>query len=72
MRIKEHRNHIRWNISTRSVITDHRMQSEYDFDWNNVKILDEEPCYGKRCLISEMIHIKKQENNLNLQYRRPS
>ena len=42
------------------------MQSEHDFDWDNVKILEEEPCYGKR-LISEMIHIKKQENRLNLQ-----
>jgi len=64
-RIKELRN-IRSNTSTRSVITDHRMQSEHDFDWDNVKILEEEPCYGKR-LISEMIHIKKQENRLNLQ-----
>ena len=45
-------------------ITQHRLQ--YDFQWDKVKILDEEPCYKKR-LISEMLNIKKQENSLNLQ-----
>jgi len=34
-------------------------------DWENVKVLDFEPKYYKR-LISEMIHIKKQKNGLNL------
>ena len=37
-----------------------------DFQWDNVLILDEEPSYRKR-LISEMLHIKKQKNSLNLQ-----
>ncbi|KYN28371.1 Dipeptidyl peptidase family member 6 [Trachymyrmex cornetzi] len=49
-RIAEHRNHINWNTTTRSVITEHRMQMQHDFDWNNIKILDEEPCYTIRVL----------------------
>ena len=59
-RITEHRNYIRWNTSTRSVITKHKLQITHDFDWNNIQILDEELCYNKR-LISEMLNIKKQK-----------
>ncbi|KYN42549.1 hypothetical protein ALC56_03008 [Trachymyrmex septentrionalis] len=65
-RIAEHRNHIRHKTSARSVITDHRLSHNHDFQWDNVLILDEEPSYKKR-LISEMLHIKKQKNSLNLQ-----
>lgn len=42
------------------------MQFDHDFDWCNVKISDEKSYFGKR-LISEMLHIKKQTNRLNLQ-----
>ena len=66
IRITEHRNHIRHKTSVRSVITEHRLQFDHDFQWDKVKILDEEPCYRKR-LISEMLNIKKQKNSLNLQ-----
>jgi len=66
IRIAEHRNHIRYKTSAHSVITEHRLLHDHDFQWNNVQILDEEPSYRKR-LISEMLHIKKQKNNLNLQ-----
>ena len=65
IRITEHRNHIRHNTSVRSVITEHRLQYDHDFQWDNVKIL-EEPCYRKP-LISEMLNIKKQKNSVNLQ-----
>ncbi|KYQ46149.1 Histone-lysine N-methyltransferase SETMAR [Trachymyrmex zeteki] len=65
-RIMEHRNHIRWNTSIRNVITEHRLQEGYDFDWDNVIILDEEPHYRKR-LISEMIFVRRQTHGLNLQ-----
>ena len=65
-RIAEHRNHIRYKTSTRSVITEHRLLHNHDFQWDDVQILDEEPSYRKR-LISEMLHIKKQKNSLNLQ-----
>jgi len=34
-------------------------------DWKNIKMLNFEPKYHKR-LISEMVHIKKQRNDLNL------
>ncbi|KYN22422.1 hypothetical protein ALC57_05184 [Trachymyrmex cornetzi] len=65
-RISEHRNHIKYNTTTRSVITEHRLQNNHDFRWDDVEILDEEPIYRKR-LISEMVNIKKQTNSLNLQ-----
>ena len=65
-RIAEHRNHIRYNTSARSVITEHRRQLDHEFKWDEVEILDEEPSYRKR-LVSEMINIKKQKNGLNLQ-----
>ena len=40
-RITKHRNHMR-NTSTCSVIIDHRLQEDYEFDWENVAILNEE------------------------------
>ena len=40
------------------IISDHRMNLNHNFKWNEVKILDKEASYNKR-LISEMIHIKK-------------
>ncbi|KYN41623.1 hypothetical protein ALC56_03983 [Trachymyrmex septentrionalis] len=42
----------------------HRLQ--WEDGWDEVEILDEEPCYRRR-LVSEMINIKKQKNSLNLQ-----
>ncbi|EGI59624.1 hypothetical protein G5I_12216 [Acromyrmex echinatior] len=51
--IAEHRNHIRWNIH--SVISDHRLEEDHEFDWENIAILDEEPQYRKR-LVSEMLY----------------
>jgi len=64
-RIGEHRNHIRRNSPQSSVITDHRLEFNHEFDWNNVEVLDEEKNYNKR-LISEMIHIKRQRKSINL------
>jgi len=65
-RINEHRCHIRRNSTQPSVITDHRLTTNHDFDWEGVKIVDTETNYTKR-LISEMIHIKKQKSSLNSQ-----
>ena len=62
-RIAEHRNHIIYNTSGRSVITEHRRQLDHEFQWDEVVILDEKPCYR---LVSEMLNIRKQ-NGLNLQ-----
>ncbi|KAG5344338.1 GBLP protein, partial [Acromyrmex charruanus] len=65
-RIVEHRNYIRWNTSSHSVITEHSLDSEHDFDWNNIEILDEGPCYSKR-LISEIILTCAWQKNNPLQ-----
>jgi len=42
-RITEYKNYIRWNTSTHNVITEHRLQEDHDFDWDNITILDEKP-----------------------------
>jgi len=65
-RIAEHRNHIKRNTSTHSVIIDHRIISDHDFDWDNADILDVERNLNKS-FISEMIHIKCQSKGSNLQ-----
>ncbi|KAM0724705.1 hypothetical protein ACS0PU_009089 [Formica fusca] len=65
-RIGEHRNHIRRNSTVSSVITDHRLEFDHDFDWDHVRILDSEKYLNKR-LISEMLFIRRQINGLNLQ-----
>jgi len=60
---------INWNTEPqyqRSVITKHRREQAHDFDWDNVKILDQKKILNKR-LISEMIFIRKQKNSLNIQ-----
>jgi len=64
-RISEHQSHIRRNTPTTSVITNHRMHLNHEFDWSNVEILDVERFYYKH--ISKMLHIKCQRNGLNLQ-----
>ena len=38
----------------------------HQFDWDNVHILDKEQILHER-LLSELIHIKKQKQSLNLQ-----
>ncbi|KAM0728324.1 hypothetical protein ACS0PU_005106 [Formica fusca] len=65
-RITEHKNHIRRNASNHSVITDHRIDFDHNFDWEGVRILDTEPQLRRR-LISEILYIKRQKNGLNLQ-----
>ena len=47
-----------------SVISEHRLKENHDFNWANVEILDNEMGYYKR-LISEMVHIKRQAFDLN-------
>jgi len=62
-RISEHKNHIKRNSTQISAITNHRLNLDHDFDWDNVEVLDEEINYKKR-LISEMIRIKKPKFEL--------
>jgi len=54
-RIAEHRNHMKRNTSTHSVITDHRIMSDHDFDWDNVEILDVERNLNKRFNIKSQV-----------------
>jgi len=65
-RVKEHCNNIKLDQSKHSVITEHRLNFDHDFDWENIKILDTESNYNKR-LISEMLHIKEQKKGINSQ-----
>jgi len=65
-RISKHKNHIRRNGTTHSVITNHRIQHYHEIGWNNVMILDHERIYNKR-LVSEMLHMNQQPIGLNLQ-----
>ena len=45
-------------------MSEHRLEENHDFRWNDVKILDNEPNWKKR-LISEMTHIKKNPTNIS-------
>jgi len=65
-RVGEHKNHIKRNSTQSSVISDHHLLFNHEFDWDDVRVLDEEMNYKKR-LISELIYIKKQQNGLNSQ-----
>ncbi|KYN16344.1 hypothetical protein ALC57_11400, partial [Trachymyrmex cornetzi] len=62
-RIKEHRSDIRKNTGSPSVITDHRIEFDHNFKWNDVRILDSESSYKR--LLSEMIYIKRQKHGIN-------
>jgi len=65
-RIKEHYNNIRSDESKHSVITQHILNFNHMFNWDDVGILDTESNYNKR-LVSEMLHIKEQKNGINSQ-----
>jgi hypothetical protein len=64
-RIKEHRNNIKLAPDKHSVVSDHIINCDHTFDWDHASILDKETNYHKR-LVSEMIHIREQNNSINL------
>ena len=66
IRLLEHKLDINKNTGSPTVITNHRIQYNHNFDWSNVKILDKELSYKKK-LIFEMVRIKKQSLGLNKQ-----
>lgn len=66
MRVREYRSDINKRTGSISVITYHRINNNHDFDQGNIKILDKEQSYNKR-LISEMLHIKNELQNINKQ-----
>jgi len=63
-RIRKHLNDIKKSTGTLSVVSDHRLKLNHDFNWDEVRILDKEPSWKKR-IVSEMIHIKKQKCGIN-------
>ncbi|KYN22492.1 hypothetical protein ALC57_05103, partial [Trachymyrmex cornetzi] len=65
-RLQEYRSDIKNKTRSPSVITNYRVNCNHEFNWNKVSILDKEHSYNKR-LISEMVYIKKQKQNLNRQ-----
>jgi len=65
-RIKEHRNNINNPSGNFSVVTEHRLRLNHDFDWEKPNILHREKNRKKR-EIAEMFYIKKFNNNINLQ-----
>jgi len=63
-RLREHKNNIRQDHSKHSIVSEHIINFNHAFDWENVQIIDHEHNYHEK-MISEMIHIKKQNNSLN-------
>ena len=57
-RIKVHKANIKKSKSSRTVVR-HQLEYGHELDWENISLLDSEPCFQKR-FISEMIFIKKQ------------
>jgi len=64
-RVNEHKSHIRRNSTQLSVITDHRLKSKHDFDWDNVKFLTQNPIIISASFPRRFI--KKQKRGLNAQ-----
>jgi|GEM_PF-1112420 len=65
-RINEHKNNIRNTTGNLSVVSEHRIKFDHDFDWCKPNILHNERNRRKR-EIAEMFYIKKFDNNINLQ-----
>jgi len=65
-RINEHKNNIKNTAGNFSVVSQHRIEFDHDFDWCKLNILHKELNRRKR-EIAEMFYIKKFDNNINLQ-----
>jgi len=64
MRICKHISDINKKTGSPLVISDHSINLNHNFRWNEMKILDSESSYNKRF---KMIHIKRQKQGLNRQ-----
>jgi len=65
-RIKEHKNNIKNTAGKLSVVSNHRLDCNHDFDWEGPDILHRERNRKKR-EVAEMFYIKRFKNNVNLQ-----
>jgi len=62
-RASEHKKDINKKTSNHSVITEHRIEFNHEFEWENPIILDKEKQYYRR-LISEMIYILQTDTDV--------
>ena len=60
VRINEHKN----KKNSESVVCEHQLEFNHEFDWDNTKIVDYVSDYRK-ILTSEMIHIKFNKFSIN-------
>ncbi|EZA62937.1 hypothetical protein X777_15529, partial [Ooceraea biroi] len=65
-RIREHMSDIKKHCDNQSVVSKHRLCEGHEFDWSNVKVVHQE-MHTKKREIAEIIHIKKQDNTINVQ-----
>jgi len=63
-RLKEHRTNIKLDPPRHSVVSEHILEFGHSFNWNDVKILDNEHNFYKK-LAAEIIYIKEQKNDIN-------
>jgi len=63
-RLKEQINNLKKSTNFLSVISRHKLDHDHTINWKNVNILNSEQSYYKR-MVSEMIHIKRQDYYLN-------
>ncbi|EFN70287.1 hypothetical protein EAG_06640, partial [Camponotus floridanus] len=69
--IKEHKYNFYQSNAKFTVTSKHILDKNHTIDWENTKILDNEPHYNHttphyKRLIAESIHINKQKNGLNI------
>ena len=64
-RLKEHKNNIKETPNKQNALTKHTIEEDHFFDFDNIKILANEPKYKKRLLL-EMCHIASTDNAVNL------
>ncbi|EZA62075.1 hypothetical protein X777_06969, partial [Ooceraea biroi] len=65
-RINEHKVDIRKHEGCRSVVSEHRLVNDHDFDWQNTFILHHESHRRKR-EVAEMYYIKSHTDTINIQ-----
>src|SRR5580765_6586553 len=66
IRINEHRRNINNSSSNFSVVSEHRLNFDHEFDWSNPSVLHKEN-HRKKREIAEMYFIKKLNSAINLQ-----
>jgi len=64
-RLKEHKNNLKQDQSKYLIISEHIIEYNHSFDWDNTKIMDRKYNFYER-IVSEIIYKKKQKVGLNL------